>query len=79
LHKRKQTLKITISFTKPKGIAYKFKPKKNAPCTFSMEKEGGTGKGFLKTIIKQGIGINFLKKKPHPSFQLERMGCVINY
>jgi hypothetical protein len=31
----KQTLKITISPTKLKGIAYKLTPKTNAPLTFS--------------------------------------------
>jgi hypothetical protein len=31
----KQTLKITISPRKPKGIAYKLRPKTNAPPTFS--------------------------------------------
>jgi hypothetical protein len=31
----KKTLKMTISLTKLKGIAYKLKPKKNAPPTFS--------------------------------------------
>jgi hypothetical protein len=51
LHKKKQTIKITISFTKPKGIAYKLTPKKNAPPTFSMEKEGGVGKGLKTTSI----------------------------
>jgi hypothetical protein len=44
-----------------------------------MEKEGGAGKGFLRTITKQGIAIKKLTKKPHPSFQLERMGWAINY
>jgi hypothetical protein len=39
-----------------------------------MEKEGRAGKGFLSTITKQGIAIKKLTKKPHPSFQLERMG-----
>jgi hypothetical protein len=52
---------------------------KNAPPTFSMEKEGGASKG-LKTTNKEGIAItNLTKKKPHPSFQLKRMGGAINY
>jgi hypothetical protein len=43
-----------------------------------MEKEGGVGKG-LTTTSKEGIAItNLTKKKPHPSFQLERMGGAIN-
>jgi hypothetical protein len=37
----KQTLKITISPTKFKGIAYRFKPKKMPHPPFHMEKEGG--------------------------------------
>ncbi len=44
LHEMKQTLKITISPTKPKSIAYKLKPKTNAPPTFSHG-EGRWGKG----------------------------------
>jgi hypothetical protein len=36
----KQTLKITISPTKPKGIAYKFRPKKMPHPPSHMEKEG---------------------------------------
>jgi hypothetical protein len=39
LHKMKQTLKITIYPTQPKGIAYKLKPKTNAPPTFSHGKK----------------------------------------
>jgi hypothetical protein len=35
MHKMKQTLKIAISPIKPKGIAYKFRQKRNAPPTFS--------------------------------------------
>jgi len=52
--KRSKPLK-NISFTKPKGIAY-------------MEKEGGVGKGFLRTTTEKGIAItNFTKKNPtHP-------------
>jgi hypothetical protein len=46
LHKKKETLKTTISSTKPMGIAYKLRPKKNTPPTFSMEKEGGQVKVF---------------------------------
>ncbi len=78
MHKKKQTSKITISSTKPKGIAYKLTPKKNTPPTFSMEKEGGVGKG-LRTTSKEGIVITNLTKKPHPSSQLERMGGAIIY
>jgi hypothetical protein len=64
LHKKKQTLKITIFSTKPKGVAYKFRPKKNAPPTFLMEKEGGANKG-LRTTSKEGVAItNFTKKTP---------------
>jgi len=59
----KKPKKITISSTKPMGIAYKLRPKKNAPSTFSMEKEGGAGKGFLKTTNKEGIAITNLTKK----------------
>jgi hypothetical protein len=42
----KQTLKITISPTKPKGIAYRFRPKKNAPPTFSH----GEGRWGMKRL-----------------------------
>jgi hypothetical protein len=68
LHKKKQTLKKTISSTKPKGIAYKLRPKINAPPTFSMEKEGGAIVGFSRTTTKEGIAItNLTKKNPtHP-------------
>jgi hypothetical protein len=43
----KQTFKITISPTKPKGIAYKLKQNKNAPPTFSHG-EGWWGKQRFK-------------------------------
>jgi len=77
LHKIKQTQKITISLTKPKSIAYKLRFLKKLPHPpFHMEIEGGAGKG-LKTIIKEGIVITNLTKKPHPSSPLERMGGVI--
>jgi hypothetical protein len=65
LHKKKQTLKITISSTKPKGIDYKLTQKKNAPPTFLMEKEGGVVKG-LRTTSKEGIAITNLTKKTPP-------------
>jgi hypothetical protein len=57
------------SFIKPKNIAYKLKQKQNAPPTFSMEKEGGVGKGFLRTTTKKGITITNLTKK-HPTHPL---------
>jgi hypothetical protein len=60
----KQTLKITISPTKPKGIAYKLKQKQMPHPLFHMEKEGGASKG-LRTTIEEGIAIiNLLKKTP---------------
>jgi len=62
LHKKKQTLKITISPTKSKCIAYKLKQKKNAPPTFSIEKKGGASKG-LRITSKEGIVITNLTKK----------------
>jgi hypothetical protein len=43
----KQNLKITISPTKPKGIAYRFRPKTNAPPT-SSHGEGRWGKQMFK-------------------------------
>jgi hypothetical protein len=63
----KQTLKITISPTKPKGIAHKLNPQKMPYPPFHMEKEGGACKG-LRTIIKESIAIiNFTKNNPnHP-------------
>jgi hypothetical protein len=66
LHKKKQTLKIIIFFTKPKSIAYKLRPKKNVPPTFSMEKEGGACKGFSRTTTKEGITITNLTKTNPP-------------
>jgi hypothetical protein len=64
LHKKKQTLKVTISPTKLKGIAYKLRQQKNAPPTFSMEKEGGANKG-VRTTSREGIAItNFTKTNP---------------
>jgi hypothetical protein len=43
---------------------------KNAPPTFSMEKEGGASKG-LKTTNKEGIAItNLIKKTPTHPFHL---------
>jgi hypothetical protein len=52
----------------PKGIAYRFKPKKMSHPPFHMEEEGGACKG-LRTIIKEGIVIaNLTKKKPPPIF-----------
>jgi hypothetical protein len=56
----KQTLKIIISLTKPKGIAYKLRPKKMPLPVFHMEKEGEVGKG-LNITIKEGIVITNLK------------------
>jgi hypothetical protein len=61
----KQTLKITISPTKPKGIAYKLRTKKMPHPPFHMKKEGGAGKG-LKTTIEEGIVIPNLIKKIAP-------------
>jgi hypothetical protein len=59
----KQTLKIIISPTKPKGIFYKLRPKKNVPPTFLCG-EGGVGRG-LRTTIKEGIAImNLTQKNP---------------
>jgi hypothetical protein len=65
LHIKKQILKITIFFTKPKGIAYKFRPKKLPHPPSHMEKEGGAHKG-LRTIIKERIAITNLTKKTPP-------------
>jgi hypothetical protein len=61
----KKTLKIRISPTKPKGIAYRLKPKKMPHPPSHMEKEGGACKG-LTTIIKEGIVITNLTKKTPP-------------
>jgi hypothetical protein len=72
----KQTFKIT-SPTKPKGIAYKLRQKKNAHPPFQMEKAGRPTKGSW-TTIKEGIAMtNLTKKIPHPSSPLEMMGGVI--
>jgi len=73
----KQTLKITISPTKPKGIAYKIKQKKMPHPPSHMEKEGGACRGLKTTIKKRYCNHKFDKKKPHPSFPLKRMGGVI--
>jgi hypothetical protein len=48
LHKKKQTLKITLSPTKLKGIAYKLKCQKNAAPTFSHGERIGAKVGFIK-------------------------------
>jgi hypothetical protein len=41
----KQTLKITISFTKLKGIAYKLRPKKKCPTQlFTWKRKVGHAK-----------------------------------
>jgi hypothetical protein len=63
----KQTLKITISPIKCKGIAYKLRFLKMPHLPFHIEKEGGASKG-LRTTIKKGITItNLTKKNPtHP-------------
>jgi hypothetical protein len=73
LHKKKKTLKITISSIKPKGITYKLR-QKNAPPTFSMEKEGGASKGFLRTTNKEGIAITNLTKKTPPILSIRKDG-----
>jgi len=66
----KQTLKITISPTKPKVIAYKLKQNKMPHPPFPCEKEGGVGKG-LRNTIEEGIGItNLTKKTPTHPFHL---------
>jgi hypothetical protein len=62
----KQTLKIRISPTQPKGIAYRLRPKKNSHPPFHMEKEGGPCKG-LRTTIKESITITNLTKKTPPT------------
>jgi len=68
----KQTLKTTIAPIKPKGIAYRLKPKQMPHPPFRMEKEGGACKG-LKTTIKEGIGItNLTKKNPTHPFHSRR-------
>jgi hypothetical protein len=71
----KKTLKITISPSKPKGIAYRLRPKKMPHPPSHMEKEGGACKG-LKTIIKEGIAItNLTKNNPtHPLHLRRRVG-----
>jgi hypothetical protein len=61
----KQTLKTTISPIKPKGIAYKLKPKKMPHPPFHMEKESGTCKD-LRTTIEEGIAITNLTKETPP-------------
>jgi hypothetical protein len=70
----KQTLKITISPTKPKGIAYKLKQKKMPHPLSHMEKEGGVGK-VLRTTIEEGIAITNLTKK-NPTHPLHLRGWV---
>jgi hypothetical protein len=57
----KQILKITISPTKPQGIAYKLRFKKMSHPPSHMEKEGEACKG-LRTTIKEGIAITNLTK-----------------
>ncbi len=74
----KQTLKITISPTKPKGIAYKLRTKKMPHPPFHMEKEGGAGKG-LKTTIEEGIVIPNLTKKITPILSSWKDGWGNNY
>jgi hypothetical protein len=68
LHKKKKTLKITISSITPKGITYKLRQKKCPTHLFHGEEKGGASKGFLRTTTKEGIAItNLTKKNPtHP-------------
>jgi hypothetical protein len=73
----KQTLKITISPTKLKGIAYNLHQKQMPHSPSHMENEGGACKGLMTTIKKGIVITNLTKKKPHPSSPLERMGGVI--
>jgi len=66
LHKNKQTLKIIYLLQSLKVLPTNLDQKQNAPPTFSMEKEGGACKGFLRTTTKEGI-TNLTKKNPtHP-------------
>jgi hypothetical protein len=46
LHKKKQTLKLTIVLTKPKGIAYKFEQKKMPHTPFPWRRKVGQAKVF---------------------------------
>jgi hypothetical protein len=39
-----------------------------------MEKEGGVGKGFLRTTIKEGIAITNLTKETPPIFSIREDG-----
>ncbi len=55
-------------------MAYKLWPKTNAPPTFSIEKEGGASKGFLRTIIMEGITITNLENKTSPIFSTKEEG-----
>jgi hypothetical protein len=67
----KQTLKITISPTNPKGIVYRLGQKKMAHPPSHMEKEGGACRD-LKTIIKKCIAIKKLtKQNPTHLFHFE--------
>jgi hypothetical protein len=74
----KQTLKITISPTKPKGIAYKLKQNKMPHPPFPCEKEGGVGKG-LRNTIEEGIGITNLTQKTPPILSTWEDGWGNNY
>jgi hypothetical protein len=61
----KQTLKIIISPTKPKGIAYRLRQTKMLHPPSHMEKEGGACRG-LTTTIKEGTTITNLTQKKAP-------------
>jgi hypothetical protein len=61
----KQTLKITISSTKPKGIAYKLRPKKCPTHLFTWRRKVGKRWG-LSSKINQGIATQKLTKKKAP-------------
>ncbi len=59
-----QRLGVLLNFTQ-----------KNAPPTLSH----GEGRWGLRSKINEGIATKKMKKKPHPSSPLERMGGAINY
>jgi hypothetical protein len=65
MHKMKQTLKITISPTKPKGVAYKLRPKKMPHPPSHMEKVVGQRWGLVNKI-NQPIATQKLTKKTPP-------------
>ncbi len=74
----KQTLKITISPTKPKILPINLNQKKMPHPPFHMEKEGGPCRS-LRTTIKEDITMtNLTKQKKTPAHPLHLRGWV-NY